>query len=689
VDLPIGHCAQAWEGGKSKLVSPDTGLERGSGYARGAHGCQSSSVHLSSRRIPDFVQCSNGDAWNFNWESIMKHRHLFSALLLAVTPLAQAATESLDDVVVTATRTEQLLTKTLSHATVITRKDIENSQAVDVLALLKNLAGVEIYQNGGVGKQSSLFMRGTNTSHTLVLLDGVRIGSATTGATAIDQLMLDQIERIEVVRGNVSSLYGSEAIGGVIQIFTRRGRGAPAFNGSFGAGTYTTRRASAGYGGEAGNSAFNMQVSKFKTDGVSAVDTNLVPGVNPDKDGYDNKSLSANVRYAFGSAHSMSASLFDSKATSQNDNAFGLSTDVNNSESHIRKYAVVSDNRFSDGWLSKLQWSRGMDDTQNYLNGVSDSSHGSKFKTTSDLFSWQHTLRVGGSNALVVGWEKLEQQVESTTLYTRTSRTDDSLFAGYTINFAAEQLQLNYRKDKYSDFGTAKTWLLGYGSNIAESWRLTASMATAFKAPTLNDLFYPFVDWGYGYSYVGNPDLKPEHSRNKELGLHYAKEGQKLDVVYFDNRIQEMIVINTLPAATMINLDEARISGTELAFSEQFGDTSAKLSFTRQNPRDVGTGEVLLRRAKKFASLGIVKQYGALKLGGEWQYSGERTDIDINTFSRTTLASYYLANITANYMLDPHFELSARVDNLFNRDYMLAHGYSTPGRTVFVGLSYR
>jgi vitamin B12 transporter len=263
------------------------------------------------------------------------------------------------------------------------------------------------------------------------------------------------------------------------------------------------------------------------------------------------------------------------------------------------------------------------------------------------------------------------------------------LFAGYTINFAAEQLQLNYRKDKYSDFGTAKTWLLGYGSNIAESWRLTANMATAFKTPTLNDLFYPYTDYGTFGTYQGNPNLKPEHSRNQELGLHYAKERERLDVVYFDNVIHDLIVKNSLFAGSMVNLNEARINGAELAFSEQFDDTSTKLSVTRQNPRDANTGQILSRRARNFASLGVVKQYGALKLGGEWQYSGARADIDINTFAPVRLAPYDVANLTLSYTLDPHMDLNARVDNVFNRDYMLAHGYNTLRRSVFVGLSYR
>lgn len=607
-----------------------------------------------------------------------------AALLCAVTPLAYAAADSLDEMVVTATRTEQALTQTLSHATVISRKDIEDSQATDVPALLKNLAGVEVYQSGGIGKQSSLFLRGTNSSHTLVLLDGVRINSATTGATQIDQLMLDQIERIEVVRGNVSSLYGSEAIGGVIQIFTKRGRGAPSFNGSIGAGSHNTQRAAAAFGGEVASTSFNVQISKYKTDGVSAIKPSIVATVNPDKDGYDNTSVSANVRHAFSDAHSLSASLFDSSATSQNDNSFGATTDVNSSKSHIQKAAVVSENRLDDDWQSRLQLSQGVDDYQNYLNG----GRSSQFKTTSDLLAWQNTLRVGENNALLVGLEKLKQQVASSTLYTRTSRTDDSMFAGYTGNYGVQQVQLNLRRDKYSDFGTTNTWLLGYGFDVADTWRVTASTGTAFKAPTLNDLFYPFVDFGFGFSYAGNPNLKPERSRDSELGLHYANSVQRLDMVYFDNRIRDLIVSNTLPAGTVINLDEARSDGIELAYNGQFGDTGVKLAATQQNPRDAKTGQALLRRAKNFSSAGVTQQLGMVKVGGEWQHSGAREDIDINTFARTRLTAYDVVNLTASYTLDKHFDLSARVDNLFNKDYMLAHGYNTLGRTLYLGLNY-
>jgi vitamin B12 transporter len=332
----------------------------------------------------------------------------------------------------------------------------------------------------------------------------------------------------------------------------------------------------------------------------------------------------------------------------------------------------------SDYWKSKLQLSQGVDDYQDYLNGV----QGASLKTTNNLLTWQNTVHVGENNAFILGLEKLKQQVASKTQYTLPDRTDNSLFMGYTGNHDVQQVQFNLRRDKYSDFGTANTWLLGYGSDVTQDWRVSASTSTAFKTPTFNDMHAP-ASWG------ANPNLKPEKSHNSELGVHYANNEQRLDAVYFDNRIRNLIAADSI--GIMQNLNEARINGVELAYNGQFGDTGVKLAATQQNPRDVQTGKPLVRRAKRFSSFGVTRQLGALKVGGEWQHSGVREDNDIIAYpaQRLTLAAYDVVNLTASYALDKHFDLSARVDNLQNRDYMLAHGYNTLGRTVFVGLSYR
>ena len=204
-------------------------------------------------------------------------------------------------------------------------------------------------------------------------------------------------------------------------------------------------------------------------------------------------------------------------------------------------------------------------------------------------------------------------------------------------------------------------------------------------------MFYPFEDYGIYGSYVGNPNLRPERSQNKEFGLRYAATGQHVDVVYFDNRIRDLIALDNLFAGSVINIDQARIDGTELSYVGKFGDTQLKANATLQNPRDTGTGQMLVRRARNFSNLGITQRFGALKLGGEWQHSGIREDNHITAYpaQRVTLAAYDIINFTTNYALDKHLDLSMRVDNLFNKDYMLAHGYNTLGRTLFVGLHYQ
>jgi vitamin B12 transporter len=251
-------------------------------------------------------------------------------------------------------------------------------------------------------------------------------------------------------------------------------------------------------------------------------------------------------------------------------------------------------------------------------------------------------------------------------------------------------VQFNLRQDRYSDFGTANTGLLGYGFSFSDSWRATANISNAFKAPTLNDLFYPFQDYGGGYTYVGNPSLHPERSQNKEVGLHYAANGQRVDAMYFDNFIRDLIAFNSANT-TVININRVRIDGMELSYDGEFGDTHLKANATWQNPRDATSGQVLQRRAKKFGSLAVSHGFGSWNAGAEIRYSGARRDVDNSTFPATdvNLPAYQVINLTTGYTLDKNFNLSLRVDNLFNRNYSEVYSYNTLGRTLFVGLNYQ
>jgi vitamin B12 transporter len=598
---------------------------------------------------------------------------LFGAIALPFSAYAETPMELL---IVTPTRMPQSLDKTIADTTVLNEQDIQKSGAPDVSTLLQSLAGVEVVQSGGLGKVSSTFMRGTNSSHVLVLLDGVRINSATTGTTALENIMLDSIERIEVVRGNVSSLYGSEAIGGVIQLFTKRGRGAPAFNVSAGLGSHGTQRLAAGFSGSTDANSYSVNVGKVKTDGVSAINTQIAPTANPDKDGYDNITFDAQVKHAINADHQLSASLFSTRGDSQYDSAFNLATtDRNNTLDAIEKLSLTSDDQLNAMWHSKLNWARGSDDSRDYLNGAEDS----RIKTANNQLTWQNELRLADTQRVNLAAEHLAQSVVSDTQYTQTARSVNSLLGGYVGEYGAQQVQFNLRQDRYSDFGTANTGLLGYGWSFAGNWRATASISNAFKAPTFNDLYYP------GYS---NPNLRPERAQNQEIGLHYAAAGQSVNAIYFDNRIRDLIASDST-FTTVINVNQARIDGQELSYAGEFGDTHLKANATWQNPRDTTTGQVLLRRAKQFANLAVTQHIGAWEAGGEWQYSGARQDGDINTFAPVTLPSYQVFNLNARYQVEKDISVSARIDNLFNRDYMLVHGYNTSGRTLFVGLNYQ
>jgi vitamin B12 transporter len=619
-------------------------------------------------------------------ETIMKPQLIRAALFGVLSlPLTAKADPPLEMLIVTPTRMAQPLDSTIADTTVLNEQDIRNSGAPDVPALLRSLPGVEVVQSGGLGSVSSIFMRGTNSDHVLVLLDGVRIDSATSGTTALEHIMLDSIERIEVVRGNASSLYGSEAIGGVIQLFTKQGKGVPAFNASAGAGSHDTQHLAAGFSGAVQDTSFSVNAGKIRTDGVSAINPLLVPGVNPNNNGYDNDTLSAQVKHALNADHALSASLFSTRGNTSFDNPYNLAvSDVNNTVANIDKLALSSDDQLGESWHSQVRLAQGIDDSHTYLNGAP----AYRYQTRNNQLAWQNNLKITDSQHVDLAAEYLDQSVSSDTLYTQTSRTVSSLLGGYVGEFGAQQIQFNLRQDDYSDFGTANTGLLGYGAKVTDALRLTATISTAFKAPTFNDLYYPLQNYGAYGSYVGNPNLRPERSQNREAGLHYAANGQRIDAVYFDNRIRDLIEPDNLFAGSVINIDQAQITGQELNYAGDFGNTHLKASATFQNPRNTTTGQVLLRRARQYGNFAASHDWDAWKAGAELRYSGTRQDFDLNG-NPVTLPGYQLLNLTSGYKLDRNFDLSMRLDNLFNRDYSEAYGYNTLGRTLFVGLSYQ
>jgi vitamin B12 transporter len=592
-----------------------------------------------------------------------------SLLVLAFS--THAADDPADEVVVTATRDAQRLGNTIQHTSVITEREIRSSQAVDVPTLLRREAGLEFTQNGGIGRVGGLFIRGANPNQALILVDGVRVNAATTGGTQIDLLLLDEIERIEIVRGPGSALYGSDAIGGVVQIFTKRGRGAPAPNATIGFGNEGTQRYAAGYGGNAGPWQFNFSASYFRTDGFSSLRSNASPTVNPDDDGYKNLSGSAMATYHFNERNRAGFTVYTTQGRSDFDNAFAASRDdLQTGKSTVSSGTAFLHNQFTDIWTSRLTASEGVDLFRDQLNGQQTSF----FKTQNRMLTWQNGLAVAAGQNVTLGAETLEQKVNSTVAYTRDDRTVNSAFGGYTGVFGRNTLQGNLRYDHYTDFGGKTSYLAGYGYQILDSLRATASYSRGFRAPSFNELFFPNF---------GNPNLKPEEAKAIEGGLQYTIGAQLFRLAVYRTEYDDLI-----GGFPLQNVNNALVKGLELSYTGNVAGTDLKASATFQDPENQDTGQQLVRRAKEFGAFGASRTFGPFSIGGEVLASGPRYDTDVFTFQRVKVAGYAVVNLFARYNITRELFVGLRVDNLFDKDYTLASGYNVQGTLALLSLNY-
>ncbi|GCB03821.1 outer membrane receptor protein [Ralstonia sp. SET104] len=591
------------------------------------------------------------------------------------TQTASTAVGELNPTVVTASRSEQPLSDALPHTTVISRADIERSQAPDAVTLLRREAGIEIAQNGGPGTSSSLFMRGASSSQTLVLIDGVRVSSATLGTTQIDQLMADQIDHIEVVRGNVSALYGSDAIGGVVQIFTRSGQGhAPLANAEIGYGARNTKRAQAGISGslgERGDTSFAVSVSEFKTDGFSAINPQQAKNANPNDNPYTNKSVSAQLSHRFSADWQAGLTYFQTWGDVSYDSGFGSPTDINIAHNQVRSMSAYVDGKVTQDWKTRVTLSQGDDKNLNFLNGAQNG----RFNTRNQQASWQNNWAFMPDQLLKVGLEHSQITIDSDA-YDAPTRRIDSGYIGYEGKFGPHQLQLNLRRDRYSDFGGANSYYAGYGFAFNPQWKAVASVSNAFRAPSFNELYYPFF---------GSPTLQPEKARSVEGGVEYSSTIGLVRVTAFETDYSNLItaVCDASFNCAAANVNRARVNGVETSYRGSIYGVDLRASFTMQNPQDLSANQLLSRRARHFGSVSAYKTFGPFSAGVEWNAAGDRQD------STKTLGGYGLLNLVGRYQITPDWALSARVENVTNKNYQLIYPYNTASRGVFFTLSWQ
>ncbi|SIR34628.1 vitamin B12 transporter [Aromatoleum tolulyticum] len=594
-----------------------------------------------------------------------------------------------DTVVVTATRQPQRASDVLASVDVIDRAEIEQSGQSSLLELLANRPGIQVSSNGGPGKTSSLFVRGTNSNHTVLFVDGVRVGSATTGQAAFQNIPLDQIERVEVLRGPASALYGADAIGGVIQIFTKKGEGAFKPELFVGAGTYETTDVSAGVSGSEGAWSYAVRVSQYETDGVSAkkgpfpafspatLFHDYDPALDADDDGFRATTASGTIGFKFNPDHDLQLNVLRSETRNWYDgsgyNARG-GADVGNDDV-VESIGLASRNRLASNWLSTIRIAQSKDESRGF-RGVY------RFDTRQDQLAWQNDVKLP-LGALLLAYEHLDQRVDSTTTFAKKGRRIESFLGGWSAAVGDHQWQLNLRQDKNSQFGDELTYLASYGYRLTPIWSVSASLGTAFKAPTLNDLYYED-----SFGNHGDPDLKPERSRNREAALKYDDGRQSASATYFNNKISNLIEWNAAPptwAYVPAQTNKAQIEGWELAYATKVYGFDMSASVDLMDAKNTETGKRLHRRAREQGRLAVSRDVGAFRFGGELIGVGKRYD---RAGEVGELAGYSLVNLFARYAVNRDWSVEARANNVFDRNYELAKGFNTLGANVFVGVRY-
>jgi vitamin B12 transporter len=587
-----------------------------------------------------------------------------------------------DTVVVTATRTPQPLADVISDTVTIKAEQIAEAGAGSIVDLLKRQRGIEVTRNGGAGSSSNVYIRGANSNQSIVLIDGVRIGSSTTGAANWSAIPLTAIDHIEIVYGPLSSLYGADAIGGVIQIFTKKGKGAPAVTAFAGYGSDNLREADATVSGATGGEhSFSYAVSagKEKSDGFSTARPGL-SSYNPDDDGYDKENVSGQFSLRLAEGYEAGALFLHSQLDARYDSG-RTAYDVR-SENSIDTASVYAKAQLLPIWHSLLQYAQTKDKGANYTSALA--SGYTRIDTKQSFITWQNDLRIG-ADLLQLLYEHRKEEVESNGSNGKLNRDRDtnSFAASYNARRGASLLSGSVRRDN-TIYGSQNTGALGYGYDIAPTLRATASYGTSFRAPTYNELYFPNY---------GNPAINPEKGRNAEIGLRYDNGVSAFSAGYYRNRLTDMIVnINPCPSPAAVtnsgcayNVNRAMLKGITLSAATRLAGINLAANVDLQDPKDESTGKRLIRRAKQHGNLTADYGFRALKAGVELEVSGARFENATNT---VRLGGYSLVNVYATYAFSRDWSALVRWNNITDKQYDLALNYTTPGSNVFAGIRY-
>ncbi len=578
------------------------------------------------------------------------------SILVAFSGSAFAEDASLQpEVVVTATRVAQTVDETLADVSIITRADIDASATRDISDLLRLQAGVDIARTGGPGGQTSIFLRGTNNNHVLVLIDGVRVSALGTGAFTWETLPLATIERIEIVRGPRASYWGSDAIGGVIQIFTRKLDGIRA---GLGFGSYGDAKADVGIGHRGESGGYSVQIGARDVDGFPSQNENGY-GYEDKNHGLRNRHFSARADQRWGE-QTLEGAFVRSQGTAEFAGGYSDFTE--------QAINVALSGAVTPVWQHRLSAGRSSED-------YATPTYYSAYQSHRTSLGWQNEIALSTQQRLILGVDALHERGENRDTYSE-SRHNTGVYAGWQINANRIDSEVSLRTDDNSIFGNHVTGSVAAGWHFTDAVRAYLSRGEGFRGPTLNEQYSP----GYGGLYAGSPNLKPEKSRSSEIGFEYAPgHGQHLKANLYSTQVSNLISFSGVDFQAE-NVARARIKGAELGYDKTFGPWRFDSAFSWQDPRNEDTDTPLLRRPKQKFTGTVERAFGeSIRAGAEVIRSGRRNDV-----GGIELPGYTLVNLRASWTLKAQWQLQARLENLTDRDYELAYGYNTPGRSGFL-----
>ncbi|WP_394153813.1 TonB-dependent receptor domain-containing protein [Vibrio maritimus] len=578
-----------------------------------------------------------------------------------------------ETVVVTANRVEQQLKDVLAPVEVVTRQEIDAIQAKSLSEVLRRLPGIQIANQGGVGQNTELYVRGRSTKNTLVLINGVRIGSATTGAANLSAIPLDGVQRIEVIRGARAAVYGSDAVSGVVNVITTNPNGSSnkvrAGFGSFGSynvgGTLSLGDARTGW--------LNLTATHQSSNGYNVQPTSSNP-IDADDDGYTSQYLVLDTGKRLNQLWLLKANGYYQKHNVEYDNPW---TGVDKTDSDLYSLSFAGEytrNNFD----SSLALTTNQDKAKSYGQGAAEGT----ISTNRVAVNWNNNLQVSEQLKVLGGIDWYQDKVDNTTkAMTKDSRDNGAVFAGAIYTQGIVSLEGNVRFDDNSAYGNYTTYQLGGGVNVTESIQLVALHGTAFKAPTFNDLYWPKECGPWG-CYEGNPNLVPEESQTSEIAIEGDYDIAGFRLAAYQSDVDKMIASN---GSTNVNINKAKIKGIEVATSFHTGPIDHQVSYDYLDAKDDTTGKDLVRRARHSGKWSASYNIAAWRFDLSYLYQGKRYDDASNT---RVLDPYSLVDIAGTYYFDNGLSLGAKVGNLLNEEYETASGYKTPERNYYVNAIY-